>query len=138
MDNNNMYNNDERQQSGIFTGAAPDPHADTQNQGYGYDQPNGYPQGKQGYQYPPQGGYQPELEEPMSVGEWLITLLLTTFVPCVNIVLMFVWAFSKKEKKSKSNFFKAQLIIAGVVLAIYILVMLIVVIVMGVQGSYLY
>ncbi|NLL76935.1 MAG: hypothetical protein GX235_06780 [Clostridiales bacterium] len=74
----------------------------------------------------------------MSVGEWLITLLLTTFVPCVNIVLMFVWAFSKKEKKSKSNFFKAQLIIAGVVLAIYILVMLIVVIVMGVQGSYLY
>lgn len=93
------------------------------NQGY-YEQPNGY-MNNQGYQYPPQGGYQQELEEPVSMGEWLVTMLLIIFVPCVNIILMFVWAFSKKEKKSKSNFFKAQLIITGVILALYIIIFLI-------------
>ncbi len=46
---------------------------------------------------------------PVKMGEWLVSLLLM-LIPCVNIVLMFVWAFSDKEKKSKSNFFKAFLI----------------------------
>lgn len=68
-----------------------------------------------------QGGYQQELEEPISMGDWLVTLLLVTFVPCVNIVLMFVWAFSKKEKKSKSNYFKAQLIMSGIMIVFYII-----------------
>lgn len=52
---------------------------------------------------------QPELEEPISVGQWLLTTLIL-IIPCVNIVMMFVWAFSKTEKKSKSNYFKAMLI----------------------------
>lgn len=65
------------------------------------------------------------LEEPVSMKEWLITLLIL-MVPCVNIVMMFVWAFSSTEKKSKSNFFKAQLIFAGIVLALYILFLIIV------------
>ncbi|MBR4759124.1 MAG: hypothetical protein IK078_03115 [Lachnospiraceae bacterium] len=52
-------------------------------------------------------------------------------VPCVNIIMMFVWAFSKSEKKSKSNFFKVELIVMGVLLAIY-LIMLIVIIGAGV------
>ncbi|MCR5282965.1 MAG: hypothetical protein K6E18_06300 [Lachnospiraceae bacterium] len=60
------------------------------------------------------------LEEPVSMGEWLVSMLLM-MIPCVNLVLVFVWAFSKTEKKSKSNFFKAQLIIMGVILAIYVL-----------------
>lgn len=111
--------------------------------GYGYGAPdsNGNPgrgqsfyggQGPAGFNGPaggngpypcmPQGGYERELEEPVSMGEWLVSLLLIMFVPCVNIVLMFVWAFSKKEKKSKSNFFKAQLILTGIMLVIYIVV----------------
>ncbi|WP_342758562.1 hypothetical protein [Kineothrix sedimenti] len=147
MDNNNMYPNDGTQQSGVFTGTGPDPYGNSdQNQGYAYGQQNGYgnssqnqgygygQQSGQGYQYPSQGGYQQELEEPMSVGEWLVSLLLAMFVPCVGIVLVFVWAFSKTEKKSKSNFFKAYLIIAGVVLAIYILIVLVMLIAFGVQG----
>ena len=55
----------------------------------------------------------PQLEEPVSMGEWLIAMLLM-LIPCVNIVLMFVWAFSDSEKKSKSNYFKAALIWAGI------------------------
>ena len=61
-----------------------------------------------------------DLEEPISMGEWLVTMLLM-LIPCVNIVLMFVWAFSSKEKKSKSNYFKAALIFAAIVLVLYII-----------------
>ena len=60
------------------------------------------------------------LEEPVSMGEWLVTLLLM-LIPCVNIVLMFVWAFRSKEKKSKSNYFKAALIFAAIILVLYII-----------------
>ena len=64
------------------------------------------------------------------MGEWFVCLLIM-MVPCVNIIMMFVWAFSKSEKKSKSNFFKVELIVMGVLLAIY-LIMLIVIIGAGV------
>ncbi|MDE5933453.1 MAG: hypothetical protein K2H40_13380 [Lachnospiraceae bacterium] len=70
--------------------------------------------------------YQPsqlDLEEPVKMSEWLISLLLM-MVPCVNIVMMFVWAFSKTEKKSKSNFFKAQLIMVGVIFAMYMVIII--------------
>lgn len=86
------------------------------------------------------GGYQSsqlDLEEPVKMSEWLIALLLM-MVPCVNIVMMFVWAFSKTEKKSKSNFFKAQLIMAGIIFALY-LVIIIFIAALGISGmSYYY
>lgn len=61
-----------------------------------------------------------ELEEPVKVGEWILTLVLM-MIPCVNIILMFVFAFSKSEKKSKSNFFKAYLIFYAIALGLIIL-----------------
>lgn len=64
------------------------------------------------------------LEEPVSMSEWAITFLIL-MIPCVNIVMMFVWAFSGTEKKSKSNFFKVQLIFAGIMLAIYLLLIVV-------------
>ena len=64
---------------------------------------------------------QTDLEEPVSRGEWLITMLIL-MIPCVNLVMMFVWAFSSKEKKSKSNYFKASLIFAAVILVLYIII----------------
>ena len=91
MDSNNMYQSQDNQQ---------------------YQQPYQQPV----YQQPVQG-----LEEPMSLGEWMITLLIM-FIPCVNIVMMFVWAFSKNQKQSKSNFFKAQLIYTGIVILLYLIV----------------
>ena len=53
------------------------------------------------YQYQEPQSY---MEEPMTIGEWMITLLIM-LIPCVNIIMAFVWAFSSKEKKSKSNYF---------------------------------
>lgn len=67
------------------------------------------------------------LEEPVSVGEWIVSMLLM-LVPCLNIIMMFVWAFGKGEKKSKSNFFKASLIYMGVVLVLYFIMIIFVVI----------
>lgn len=77
------------------------------------------------------------LEEPVSMSEWAISLLIL-MIPCVNIVMMFVWAFSGTEKKSKSNFFKVQLIFAGVILAIYLLIIAIfgVALFAGIASSY--
>lgn len=60
------------------------------------------------------------LEEPVSKGEWALCYFLM-MIPCVGIIMMFVWAFSKTEKKSKSNFFKVQLIFVGVIFVLYFL-----------------
>ena len=68
--------------------------------------------GQQQFQQPQQA-YQPQmngdLEEPVSFGEWMLTTLIMC-IPCVNIVMMFVWAFGSGTKKSKSNYFKAALV----------------------------
>lgn len=84
--------------------------------GYGPQQGYPYPQNQQGYSQNNQNGYgyqgyQPELEEPVKMSEWVLLLVLLNFVPCVGDILAIVWAFSKDEKKSKTNFCKAYLII---------------------------
>ncbi len=105
-------------------GMAPDPNAGFDHGAFGMQQnPNMAPNygcGGQGYfygegydRYPEQGGYEREMEIPVTVGEWLLTMLLM-LIPCVNIVLLLVWAFGDKEKKSKSNYFKARLIYYGI------------------------
>lgn len=73
------------------------------------------------YQYAPN---RDELEEPITMGEWMLSLLIM-IVPCANIIMAFVWAFSDKEKKSKSNFFKAYLIYMGISLLLCIVMFVI-------------
>lgn len=73
-------------------------------------------------QQPYQQTYQNDnLEEPVSFGDWMLSLLLM-MIPCVNIVMMFVYAFGN-GKKSKSNFFKAYLVwmLISVVLSVIII-----------------
>lgn len=103
-----MYNNSENQEQNSYTG------------GQYQQQPSIQAQLQYQYQQP-----QDDLEEPMSMGEWMISLLVM-MIPCANIVMMFVWAFSSKEKKSKSNFFKAYLIFfaIGIVFAIIMTVLM--------------
>lgn len=76
---------------------------------------------EQPYQQAGNGGFgQPYMEEPMSVSDWMLTMLVMC-IPCVNIIMMFVWAFSNSEKKSKSNYFKAALIWGLIAVGISIL-----------------
>ncbi len=74
-----------------------------------------------------------ELEEPVSMGEWLISMLLMC-IPCVNIVLMFVWAFGSNVNKSKSNYFKAALIWAGISIALSVI--MIIAMTLGMASAY--
>lgn len=75
--------------------------------------------------YSQQPVYQaPVNDETVSVGDWMLTMLILC-VPCVNIIMMFVWAFSGGTPKSKSNFFKAYLIFAAIGIGIGLLISII-------------
>lgn len=89
------------------------------NQNEYQEQPTVQEQLQYQYQAP-----QNELEEPMTMGEWMITLLIM-LIPCANIIMAFVWAFSSKEKKSKSNYFKAYLIFMAILLVLYIILFIV-------------
>lgn len=82
----------------------------------------------QPYMQVPTGDMMSGLEEPVSVGEWILTMILC-MIPCVNIIMLFVWAISKNEKKSKSNYCKAQLIVLGIVLGLYLLILFVIAVV---------
>lgn len=59
-------------------------------------------------------------EEVVSVKDWLISMVVM-MIPFVNIVMMFVWAFADGTNKSKSNFFKASLIISLICIVLSII-----------------
>lgn len=72
---------------------------------------------QQPYQQPYQQSYQQQsyqtgnsdLEEPVSFADWMLTTLVM-LIPCVNIIMLCVWAFGAGTKKSKSNYCKAMLV----------------------------
>lgn len=85
------------------------------NNMYNQDQPQFRQQPYQQAPYQEPG----ELEEPVSFGDWMITMLIMS-IPCVNIVMMFVWAFGNGNK-SKSNYFKAYLVWALISIVISVI-----------------
>lgn len=56
---------------------------------------------------------------PLSMGDWILTIL-ASFIPCAGIILYFFWAFNKNGNVNRRNFCRAQLIIMGAILIIYI------------------
>lgn len=64
------------------------------------------------------------MRSPVSVGEWMITILLMA-LPVVNIIMLFVWAFSGNSNISKANWAKATLIWSLIIIVFYILLFLI-------------
>ena len=57
--------------------------------------------------------------EPMSVKNWVITLILTA-IPLVGFIMLFVWAFGDNTNKTRSNWAKAALILMAICLVLYI------------------
>lgn len=102
MDNNNLLNKDNQNQNS----------GQGQFQQQPYQPQQSYQPPQQPYQqYQPQQPYQQayqagdgELEEPVTFADWMVTMLIM-FIPCVNIIMMFVWAFGSTTKKSKANYF---------------------------------
>jgi heme/copper-type cytochrome/quinol oxidase subunit 2 len=66
--------------------------------------------------------YQEYLRQPLTVGEWFITMLVTA-IPVVGFVMLFVWAFSANTNVNRANWAKASLLwmVVGIfiVLAIF-------------------
>lgn len=61
----------------------------------------------------------PQGEEPYSIGKFLGCMLLS-LIPCVNIIMLFVWAFADGNT-SRKNWAKAQLIFVAIIVVLYIL-----------------
>ncbi len=60
------------------------------------------------------------LDKPMTLGDWVVTLILTA-IPIANIVLLFVWGFSSNTNTSKKNWARATLIFFAVGIAVWVL-----------------
>jgi len=64
--------------------------------------------------------YQPMVDNsPMSVGQYIVTFILTA-IPFVGIIMLFVWAFSSGTNVNKKNYARAILIVEAIVLVLYI------------------
>lgn len=69
---------------------------------------------------PEQSAARSYLTKPISTEEWLITFLIAG-IPCVGIVMMFVWALSSDTNVNKRNFARAYLILVLILSALYFL-----------------
>lgn len=56
--------------------------------------------------------------KPVTVGDWIITMIIAA-IPIVNIVMLFVWAFSAGTNPSKANWAKAYLVFIAIIIALY-------------------
>ena len=56
---------------------------------------------------------------PMDLKDWILTLIVL-LIPCVGIVMYFVWAFGNNGNINRRNFCRAQLIIFAALLGIYL------------------
>jgi len=50
-----------------------------------------------------------QLQEPIPIGDWVITLLIS-FIPFIGFIMLFVWGFSAGTNPNKANWAKATLI----------------------------
>lgn len=123
LQQNNSYQNEEPQQNNTYQNNSYMNNGQSAYNNPNYNSPN---YGNQYQQYQPYANIPPyndnglELEEPVKISEWVLCFVIM-MIPCVNIIMMFVWAFSSSEKKSKSNFFKAQLILFGIMMVLSVL-----------------
>lgn len=54
---------------------------------------------------------------PLSMGEWLLTLLIA-MVPCIGLIVYLVWAFDRSGNVNRKNFCRAYLILQVISVAL--------------------
>ena len=88
---------------------------------------------QQPYQQPMQNG---NMETPLSLGSWLLTLIVL-YIPCIGFIMTIVWACSN-DNIGRRNFARAMLIIkiVGAVLAAIVYVFFIAAIATYSNGNY--
>jgi len=79
----------------------------------------------------------PAIDETISVGEWLLALLIAS-IPIVNIVMWFVWGFGSNTKPCKANWAKASLLWLLIVCAFYFFVVVLILGGIGILSRHFY
>ncbi len=84
-------------------------------------------------------GYQnPEDRSVMSMGDWLITLLIL-LIPCAGIIIYFVWAFGKNGNVNRRNYCRAYLIYWAVSCVISLIIIIVMcAFILSAVGNYYY
>lgn len=63
-------------------------------------------------------------ESPMSMGDWVLTIL-ALFIPCAGVIIYLIWAFGKKGNINRRNYCRAYLIVYGIIMVIYLIIALV-------------
>lgn len=63
-------------------------------------------------------------QKPLSVKDWLITLLLMA-IPVVGVVLLCVYAFGSDQNPNRQNWAKAQLIMLAIVVVVVLFILIV-------------
>ena len=61
---------------------------------------------------------------PMTIGDWIITLIIT-YIPLIGFIMLFVWAFGDGTHPSKKTWAQALLIMVAVSIILAIVFFLI-------------
>lgn len=120
---------------------------DTRTEGasaYGYGQQQSDPYGNTG-NYNGNMNYNgtmnygaPQMDTtPLSMGEWLLTLL-AAMIPCAGLVLYLIWAFSKSGNLNRRNFCRAYLIIQAIAIVLSLIFVIFIVAAIGAGVGYYY
>lgn len=114
-DPNAGYQYNDQSQGGYYDSNATGQNKDPYQHGYSY---SSYGQnGNAGYPQQPYGGMD---TSPMSMGDWVLTIL-AQMIPCAGIILYFIWAFGKNGNVNRRNFCRAFLIIEAVMIVLAIM-----------------
>ncbi len=81
----------------------------------------------------PQYNPYPQQEEEMTVGKWILTIIVTG-LGIIGLVFLFVWGFGSGPK-ARQNYCKAVLILAGIGIVLYILLLVFIFAVLGASLS---
>ena len=80
---------------------------------------------------PPQYNYnytynqQVQSEQPMTVGQWVGTIIVTSWFGIISLIITLVWAFGDSTPKAKKNYCRAVLILDLIAVGIIVLMFII-------------
>jgi len=73
-------------------------------------------------------------DKPLTVGDWIITLIILS-IPLVGLIFLLYWALSSTSNANRKNFCIAYLVLALIFIAIFV-ALLFMGILAGVMGEY--
>ena len=113
-DDNNSWPTQDQQQQQSQQPQQPQPYG--QQPTHGTHVPYGAPPTP--YGAPPPYGMPGHDTSVMTTGDWVKTLLIL-LIPCVGIIMYFVWAFGSGGNLNRRNYARAYLIMMAIGIALY-------------------